>query len=272
MKKLFQIIGILSLMGFSFFYTEKTVSVVKEYDDIMIEIKNNQNKYKKKYINSIIEKDTIIPGISGEETDINKSYSRMKRYGKYNESLIVLKKVKPKISINNNKNKYIISGNRNKKNVSIIFLIDNNDNIDQIINILDKKKIKGNFFVNNFWLEKNTNYVPILIREKHIVGLYDYDNYNWSKDIIKKIGKQKHEYCYTEKKNKKILNLCNDYVFIPNIIIKNNSYEYTKYNLKNGSIIAYKINNRFIEELPIIINYIKSKGYDIVTLSKLLEE
>ena len=32
MKKLFQIIGILSLMGFSFFYTDKTISVVKEYD------------------------------------------------------------------------------------------------------------------------------------------------------------------------------------------------------------------------------------------------
>ena len=47
MKKLFQIIGIISLMGFSFFYTEKTVSVVKEYDTIMIDIKNVEKKYKK---------------------------------------------------------------------------------------------------------------------------------------------------------------------------------------------------------------------------------
>ena len=42
MKKLFQIIGIISFMGISFFYTEKTVSVIKEYDNLMIEIKNNK--------------------------------------------------------------------------------------------------------------------------------------------------------------------------------------------------------------------------------------
>ena len=47
MKKLFQIIGIISLMGFSFFYTEKTVSVVKEYDTIMIDIKNVEKNYQK---------------------------------------------------------------------------------------------------------------------------------------------------------------------------------------------------------------------------------
>lgn len=270
MKKLFQIIGILSLMGISFFYTEKTISVVKEYDDIMINIKNNQNKYKKEAENAIIIKDTIIPGKSGIEINVNKSYSRMKRYGKYNESLIVLKKIKPKISINNNK-KYIISGNKNIKNVSILFVIKDNDNIDNIINILDKKKIKGNFFISNNWLEKNTNLLPILIRENHIIGVIDYEEYEWSRNVIKKIGKQKKEYCYIEKKNKKILNMC-DYSFIPSIVINNNAYENTKIKINNGSIISYEINNELIEELPIIINYIKSKGYNIVNLEKLFEE
>ena len=152
MKKLFQIIGIISLMGISFFYTEKTVSVVKEYDDIMITLKNNQNKYNKIYENAIINKDTIIPGISGSKVDLNKSYSKMKRYGKYNESLIVIKKIKPKISIDNNK-KCIISGNKKIKNISLVFIGD----IDNIINILDKKNVKGNFIVSNDWIENNMN-------------------------------------------------------------------------------------------------------------------
>ena len=33
----------------------------------------------------------------GEKIDINRSYSKMKRYGKFEESLIVLKKIKPDI-------------------------------------------------------------------------------------------------------------------------------------------------------------------------------
>ena len=264
MKKLFQIIGVISLMGISFFYTEKTVSVVKEYDDIMIEIKNNQNKYYKKYVNASINKDTIIPGISGRKVNINKSYSKMKRYGKYNESLIVIEKIKPKISVENSK-KYIIKGNKKNKNISIVF-IDNN--IDDILNILDKKNIKATFLLSNNWIEKNTNYIPILIKEKHIIGLTTYNK--WGSDIIKKIGNQKNIYCFTDKKNKILLNKC-DYTFLSNII-DNHFYEQTKNNLYNGSILVYNVNNTLKEELPIIINYIKSRGYNIVNLEKLFTE
>lgn len=271
MKKLFQIIGIISLMGISFFYTEKTVSVVKEYDDIMIEIKNNQNKYKKPYKNAIIKNDTIIPGYSGVDVDINKSYSKMKRYGKYNESLIVLKKIKPQVSLKDNLNKYIVSGNKNKKNVSLVFLVNDNDNIDSIINTLDKKEIKGNFFVSNSWLEKNTNLVPIIINEHHILGMTNYKQYEWSRDVIKKIGKQKHEYCYLSKKNNSIFDICRGYVFIPNIIVHENPYDSVINNLVNGSIISFKVNS-VDEELPIIINYIKNKGYNIIGLDKLFSE
>ena len=41
-----------------------------------------------------------------------------------------------------------------------------------------------------------------------------------------------------------------------------------KSNIKNGSIIM--INN--IKELDVIVNYINSKGYNIVSLSELLSE
>ena len=44
MKKLFEGIGIVSLVCISFLYTEKTVNVVKEYDEIMIAIKE-ENTY-----------------------------------------------------------------------------------------------------------------------------------------------------------------------------------------------------------------------------------
>lgn len=281
MKKLFQIIGFISLIGFSFFYTEKTVSVVKEYDDIMINIRNIEKEYKKEAIEATINGNKIIPGLGGTKLDINKTYSKMKRYGSFEESLIVLKKIKPNNLLEKNKHKYIISGNKNKKMISLIFLVDKNDNIDEIINILDKKQVKGNFFVDLKWLEKNNNLVPIIIRENHVIGNLsnnmDYldSSFIWMETIIEKIGKQKKGYCYTEKEDKNIINTCklnDNYTIMPNIIIDKNPYTNVKENLVSGSIISFKINDNLIEELPIIINYIKSKGYKIENLNIHLEE
>ena len=67
MKKLFNAIGIICLVIISFIYTEKTVMVVREYDDIMINIKKQKNIEK---IDSIIIEDTIIPGILERKINI----------------------------------------------------------------------------------------------------------------------------------------------------------------------------------------------------------
>ena len=42
MRRFFEILGFLSLVCFSFFYTEKTIDVVKEVDDIMITLKEEE--------------------------------------------------------------------------------------------------------------------------------------------------------------------------------------------------------------------------------------
>ena len=63
----------------------------------------------------------------------------------------------------------------------------------------------------------------------------------------------------------------NNYLILSNNLSKN-PYTLTKNNIKNGSIISYEVNDRLIEELPIIINYIKTKGYKIVNLDSLIKE
>ena len=279
MKKLFQIIGIMSLMGFSFFYTEKTIKVVKEYDDIMLELREYSKNNKKECINAIIKDNTIIPGISGEEININKSYSKMKRYGKFEKSLIVKRRIKPKISIKNNKTKIIVKGNNSPK-ITLIFLVNENDKLDNIINILERKKIKANLFVDGYYLEKNTNMIIDLIKKKYIIGNLSYNmdyrnqDFIWIDNIIKKIGKQKEGYCYADNLNKnfKMCHNNNNYIIKPSIIIKDNPYKEVKDNIENGSIISFEINNKLEQELPIIINYIKSRGYELYTLDNFLEE
>lgn len=281
MKKLLEIIGLISLMCFSFFYTEKTISVVKEYDDIMIILKEEAKKYEVKYMDAKIEKNTIIPGLKGKCVNINKSYSKMKRYGSYNESLLVFSNIYPKITIEKNKDKYIISGNKEKKMISLIFLVDENTKIDKVVNILNDKKTKGNFFVDGLWLEKNSNLIPVLVKDGHNIGNLSYNlDYNnssfvWMDTIIKKIGKQSTSYCYNEKDDNKTLQTCSlnkDYTIRPNIITNKNPLKTIKENLISGSIISLKINDKTEQELKIIINYINSKGYKIVNLEEHLKE
>ncbi len=277
MKKFFECIGMITLVCFSFFVTEKTAGVVKEMDDIMIEIKKAEKNHQINSIDAILEQQTIIPGIYGKKVDIKKSYDKMKRVGNYQENLLVYKKERPKISSEKQYDKYIISGNPKKNMVSLIFLVNNNTNLSKIEKIIDQKNIKVNFFVDGTWFEKNNNQALNWIENDHIVGNLNSEDENstWMDTMIKNLGKQKEGFCYTTKPNKNILNTCKknrDYTIIPNIIVQTNPLSEIKKTLSSGSIIALPVNDIVEKELPIIINYIHGKGYTIENLYHHLNE
>ena len=80
LKRIFEIIGFISLVCFSFFYTNEISNVIKENDDLLIQIKDNENLYNVKAIDAVILDDTIIPGVSGKKVSVDKSYNNMKKY------------------------------------------------------------------------------------------------------------------------------------------------------------------------------------------------
>ena len=281
MKKFFSLLGLITLFIFSFYYTEKTVSVVKEFDEIMIEIKEVATTKKVKSKNAIIKEDTIIPGKNGLEVDINKSYSKMRKYGKFNESLLYTEEVTPKKTITNNYDKYVISGNPEKRQISFIFLVKNNDDVEKIVDIANNNNVKFNFFIDNDWLEKNNETVLNLINEKHSIGNisnnfnYDDPDLAWIDTVIKRIGKQNTSYCYLEEKDNDALELCSinkNYTIIPNLILKNNINNKIKEKVEPGNIISLEINDSVIKELPVVINYLKSKDFTITNLETHLSE
>lgn len=101
----------------------------------MVEITKQKDKYKVEPTEAIITENTVIPGIEGKEIDVDKSYEKMKTEGVFREQSIIYNKVTPTNSISNNKDKYIIKGNNNKQEVSIIVIVDKNNTIDKIYNI-----------------------------------------------------------------------------------------------------------------------------------------
>lgn len=270
MRKYIKIIGIILLSGFSFFYTEKVTKIVKSKDPIMIKINKIKKEKYIKTIKPIVNNDEYIMGINGCKIDVDESYKKMKTVGEYKEELLVMKEV----NNNNLKDKYIISGNKINKEVSIIFLIRDKEN-EELIQYLSNKRISANFFINQKYLEDNSMVVKFISKDNNIYYLGDNEEYKdkymmYSKSLIENNSNNQSNYCLINKRDNKILKLCTEYnmKIIKADYIKNDILNSIKERLENGSIIVIDSDDTNMIELS--INYILSKGYNIVTLDKLL--
>lgn len=265
MKNIFNYFFLISLVFFSFFYTDKVINIINKKDPLMVEITKQKDKYKVEPTEAIITENTVIPGIEGKEIDVNKSYEKMKTEGVFREQSIIYNKVTPTNSISNNKDKYIIKGNNNKQEVSIIVIVDKNNTIDKIYNI------------DNITLFIDSKYLTIdnlnKIKSKDIYsygnkGVYNNELLLSDNTLIKRKNNKVPLYCLSKEKNEDTLNICNNndmYVVIPNIV---GDLLNIKKSISKGSIILLEdLNN-----INLIIRYINSKGYQIVPLGTLLKE
>ena len=81
--------------------------------------------------------------------------------------------------------------------------------------------------------------------------------------------------CPQEQDYNDALELCSinkNYTIIPNLILKNNIYTEIKEKVEPGNIISLEINDSVIKELPVVINYLKSKDFTITNLETHLSE
>lgn len=271
MKKLL----IILLLLFSFFYTNKSISIIRNQDPLMKEIINNKSKFEIKSVNAIIKNNTIIPGKKGKEVDLEKTYTKMKQYGTYNESLTVFKETKPTVSIEDNYDKYITSGNKDNKNISFIFKVEKDTNINKLLSILNYHNIQVTFFIDGLYIENNN----LNNLSNHQIELLSYNNtideitFTSALSYLSYKTNKTPKYCLEDDNN--IINLCkkiNLHTVKPTLIIKKDPYKEIKNNLNNSSIILIPINNYIYNNLSTSILYIKSKGYNFLTLSDLLSE
>lgn len=282
MKKFLQATGLIALFVVSFFGTEKTILVVQDMDDLMIELKQKSKTYEKKPIEAKIEGNTFIPGIAGSTANINKSYVKMKEYGKFNDSLLIYKKVLPKETIDKNYRKFLIQGNKEKRMISLIFLVNEEDDISKVRSILKDKKTEATFFLDGNYLENHIEELDGMIKEGHTIGNYSYNkNYKdssfvWIDTIIKRIGKQKQSYCYAEEKKQDVIDICHlyqDITITPTHVLEDGSLlSELKKSLSAGDFIALPISDKVEDELATIIQYIISRGYQLENIETHIEE
>ena len=281
LKKVLEALLVIIALLFSFYYTEKAVVILESNDPIMKKIKENVEDKEEDAINAKITGNTLIPGYNGLKINLEESFKKMKNYGNYNETLLVFDEVSPTISIDDYYDKYISSGNGITTDIALIFTIEDGTYLEKLINIIDSTSISTTLFVDGTVLENNITTFSNLDKEKYELELLSYDNtydgmlFKNSLYKLETISNKHPKYCYASYDNEEILNLCNSlsmHTIIPTLKLEENIYASIKGNLRNGSIIYVKLSDSNLSSLNILINYIKQRGFTLVTLDTLLNE
>lgn len=278
-KKLIQVLTVLILMLFSFFYTNKSIELIRASDPLMKKIKASSEKYKIDAVDAKIIGNKIIPGKTGKEIDYQKSYTKMIQYGAYNEVLTTFKEVTPAISVDDYYDKYIVQGNSENKSVSLVFKTNTTANLQDIVNILNSKNIPGTFFIDGLLLENNTSFFEKMTN--HELELLSYDNkydqiyFESAINYLTSLTKVSPRYCYAEYDQKEVIELCASlklHTIIPTIKTTKEPFREVKNSLHNSAIISLPLSDITIKQLPSIIDYIIQKGYTFESLALLLSE
>lgn len=281
MNRIIKILFACLLVLASFFYTDKVVSFMEDKDPIMIKLKKEKNKLEESPINAKVDVSYLIPGYSGVVVDLNKSFSKMKKYGSYNEALVVFKESVPTISIDEYYDKYIVSGNGFTNYISLVFEINNKELLPKIKEVLKDNDVRATFFVDGVLLKEDSILITSLLEDFHEIELLNNKN-NYDKlifeeelDALQVIANRRGKYCLAKYDQKEILELCSKekmHTIIPTMQISSKPYLSVKGKIREGAIISISVTKENISELDVLIKYIKQRGYTLDTLEQLLSE
>ena len=281
MRKIIEILFACLLVFASFFYTDKAISMMEDKDPVMIKIKKEKKSLEEESINAKVNGEYLVPGYSGLVVDLDKSFNKMKKYGGYNESLIVFEESTPTISVDEYYDKYIVSGNGFTNYISLVFEITDKELLPKIKDILKENDVRATFFVDGVLLKEDNILVTSLLQDFHEIELLNYKGsydrlvFEEALDTLQVIANKRGKYCLAKYDQKEILELCSKekmHTIIPTIQIKSNPYLSLKGKLREGSIISITPTKENISELDVVIKYIKQRGYTLDTLEQLLSE
>ncbi len=280
-KKWMEGIFVIFLVAFSFFYTQQAVNLVRKTDPIMKKIEEVSEKTKEEATNAVIGENYLIPGYNGKKVDLDASFEKMKQYGEYNESLLVFEEVTPTVSMDEYYDKYIASGNTLKEKIALVFEVKEKEDPTTILNTLDKLNARGTFFVDGKWLEENTKTVLTMLENDHEVEVLSYENgydeilFQNTLDVLSSLSNLSPQYCYAKYDNKEVIDLCSKkkmHTIVPTLQISKQPFLSLKGKVEKGSIISFSITKEVNDEIGVIVNYLKSKGYLLDRIDSLLNE
>lgn len=241
----------------SFYYTERVALYVKSKNPLIIELNEiKETQYVSSINSTIIDNIYIIPGLSGKEINIDKSFANIHKNNTNIEENLIYNNIKPSISIEDNKDKIIIRGNKKKQSISIIL-----ENTSNISKYLSENNYKVNLLINE---ESYNNKYELINNSNQEYTYNNIEEYLNKKNINKNL-------CYVKEDNK-YSSYCKDkYLFKPSLIISHSNISQTINKITSGDIILLK-DTISLTELELILNQISYRNLSIIPLSELINE
>ncbi len=256
MKKYYGYFGLALIMVFSFYYTEQISTLVLNKNPLMMTIKEQADNYNVKSVNAEIVGENIIPGINGLYVNSRESFYAMQSEDIFNEYYLVFEQKKPDVTLEDNKDKLIISGNPNIRQVTLILETEN-----EVSEYLKLNEFKASLLVDmNTYKDKN--YFESLNNET--IGFKSLEN-NLT------LNKENKHICVVNTENKDICQKHKNYLVSPSLRLNNSNLLDIKKNLKNGSIIIIG-DTATLSDVKILLKEIKYKDLELVYLSELISE
>jgi hypothetical protein len=256
MKKYYGYFGLALIMVFSFYYTEQISTLVLNKNPLMMTIKEQADNYNVKSVNAEIVGENIIPGINGLYVNSRESFYAMQSEDIFNEYYLVFEQKKPDVTLEDNKDKLIISGNPNIRQVTLILETEN-----EVSEYLKLNEFKASLLVDmNTYKDKN--YFESLNNET--IGFKSLEN-NLT------LNKENKHICVVNTENKDICQKHKNYLVSPSLRLNNSNLLDVKKNLKNGSIIVIG-DTAGLSDVKLLLKEIKYKDLELVYLSELISE
>lgn len=254
--KYFKMIGIMGLLVFSFYLTDFVTELAINKNPLMQIIKSNSQNYYVSSVNATISDNTIIPGIKGKKVNEMETFLNMKDFGSFNINYLIYDYIKPDVSVDDNLDKIIVSGNKSLRQVSL--LIKSNKNI---IEYLNNKDIKYSKLVDvNSELDVNEN-INIENEKKSFENL---DTLLNKKNLNERI-------CILNYSNIDKCKVNEYYIVKPTYILENSNYVKVLNEVDNGSIILID-DNLSLDNFRVFENKIINKDLEFVYLSEIIKE
>lgn len=256
MKKYYGYFGLALIMVFSFYYTEQISTLVLNKNPLMISIKDSAEDYNVKSVNAEINGDTIIPGINGLYVNARESFYAMQSEDIFNEYYLVFEQKKPNVTLEDNKDKLIISGNPNIRQVSFVLETEN-----EVSEYLKNEEIKASLLVDMNTYKDNNYFESI---NNDVNGFKSLEN-NLN------LNKENKHICVVNELNKNMCIKYKNYLVNPSLKLNKTNILEVKNNLKNGSIIVIS-STATLSDVKLLLKEIKFKGLNIVHLSEIISE
>ncbi|WP_043933313.1 polysaccharide deacetylase family protein [Bacillus sp. EB01] len=123
-----------------------------------------------------------IPGYNGYEIDIDASYKKMKKKGKYDPSKLIFRETRPKVHLKDLPPAPLYRGNSSKPMVAFAVNVAwGNEYLPDMLAVLKKQNVSASFFLEGNWVKKYPELARMIVDGGHEVGNHSYSHVDMAK-------------------------------------------------------------------------------------------